>query len=79
VRAVINMAGKICERYGPFDAVTVLYTAAAIAEQNTGVRPGHGNKILADVRRSVAAAAKRLGDEATPLEIALELDLLGEE
>jgi hypothetical protein len=78
VRALLDIAWSCAgEDDNIGEAVGVIMIALAIAEDAVGLKKSQTNEVLRDVRRSVAEAVRRLGPQATAIDIAIELDLLG--
>jgi hypothetical protein len=76
IRAILRVAERYAERYGIGEGLGVIQMALAIAEKSVELKPGQGNELLRDFRKSVDKTVNRLGNEATATDLALEFALL---
>jgi hypothetical protein len=78
VYAMLRIAERYSERFGIGEGIGAIQIALAIAEKSVELKPGQSNEVLRDIRKSVGETVRRLGNDATAKDLALELSLLGE-
>jgi hypothetical protein len=78
VRSILRIAETIAAKYGVGEGLGVLQIAQVIASKRVELKPSQSNEVMREIRRSVDETFRRLGDEATATDLAIELDLLAE-